>query len=81
MSLKWLPFFLLAHFSWNMKHTISMRWLANPHEGLGHFPHEFWSSNEHLIKYQSEYSHAHQMVKQVSPPTPPPILFYFIFKK
>ena len=34
--------------------------LANPNHGCIHLPHQFWSSNEHLIQYQNEYfMHAH----------------------
>ena len=52
-------FFQLAHLSWDMKHMISLRWLANPKRGPSHFPYNFWSSYEYLIHYQSEDLHAH----------------------
>ena len=41
-----------------MKHVISTRWLANPNQGGGHFPHSLY---EYLINYQSEDSRAHEM--------------------
>ena len=35
---------------------ISARRLANPNSARSHFPHDFWSSYEYLIHYQSEHS-------------------------
>ena len=34
-------FLQLAHFSWDMKHTISLRWLVNPNQGPSDFPYIF----------------------------------------
>ena len=39
-------YFRLAHFSWDMKHVIIMRWLAYPDWGRSHIHHNFWSSHE-----------------------------------
>ena len=44
-----------------------VRWLANSNQGFGQFPHNFWSSYEYLIHYQSEDLHAHSMVRWVPP--------------
>ena len=57
-GLKW-PFFLLLSSSLLLgyeTHTISTKWLANPNRGYSRFPHDFWSSYEYLIYYQSENS-------------------------
>jgi hypothetical protein len=52
-----------SHRIW--KHTIIARWLANPNRGHSRFPHDFRSLYEYLSHYQSEDSHAHQMIMQV----------------
>ena len=49
-----------------MKHEVSTRWLANPDQGRGHFPHNFQSAHEYLIHIQSEDSHAH--IGHIDPP-------------
>ena len=43
--------FRLAHFFLGLKHAISTRWLANPHQGCNHIPHNFWSSYDYLIHF------------------------------
>ena len=48
-----------------MKQAISTRWL--PNRGHNHFPRNFQSSYEYLIFHQSEDSHAHQVITQVTP--------------
>ena len=50
-----------------MKQAISMRWLADPNQGHSHFPHDFQSSYDNLIHYQSEESCSHLVVIYVSP--------------
>ena len=50
-----------------MKHAIGLKWLANPNLDHSHFPHHFWSAFEYLVHQQSEYSHAHYMVKKIPP--------------
>ena len=42
-------FLQLVHFSKDVKHTPSTRWLANPNQGCSHFHHNFGSSYEYLI--------------------------------
>ena len=49
-------FSLSAHFSLDMKHTISSNWPTNPNCAYNHFLHNFWSSCEYLIHGQSEDS-------------------------
>ena len=44
---------------------ISARWLANPNRDRSHFPYNFWRSSEYLIRYQSEDTLAHKMVKYI----------------
>lgn len=48
-----VTFSSLAHISKDMKHPISMRLLAYPCGGHSHFPHNFPSSYEYPIHYQS----------------------------
>lgn len=49
------PFFLCAHFLWDMAHPIHARWLANPSCAHCHFPHDLRRLYEYLIvDYQSE---------------------------
>ena len=55
-------FFQLGHLSYGMKHTISMRWLANPYWMISHLPHNF-----HRSYYQREDSYAPYMIKEVPP--------------
>jgi hypothetical protein len=55
MALKWL-LVSLVHFSWDIKHVVGTRWLANPNQGYSHFFHNFQSSYECLIHYQYEDS-------------------------
>lgn len=64
MGIKWFTFFLLCHFSWDMKHIIGMRWLAKP---SGDFPHTLWSSYKYLVHYQKEDSCAHPNGHKVPP--------------
>jgi hypothetical protein len=45
------------HFSHELKHVTGTRWSANPNQGRSHSPHNFRSSHEYLIHYQSEDSH------------------------
>ena len=42
-----------------MEHVISAKSLANPNCAHSHLPHNFWSSYEYRIHYQSEDFHAH----------------------
>ena len=65
--LKWLLFFQLNHFSFDIKYLISTRWLANPNWGCSHFPQIPWSSYDYLIRHQSEDSHAHHILTKVPP--------------
>ena len=37
-------------------HVIDTRWLVSPNLHRTHLPHNFWSSYEYLIHYQSRYS-------------------------
>jgi hypothetical protein len=51
-GLKWL-LFPLAHFSYDMKRTISTKWLAIPNRGHSHFPQNFGTSYEYLNHHQN----------------------------
>ena len=51
--------FQLAHSSYDVKHAIPMKWLANPNRGCSHFPHDIRSLYEYLTLYQSEGSCPH----------------------
>ena len=58
-----------------MKHTISMRWLANPNQGHSQFPHNLWSAYENPTHYESGDSCAHWMVILI-----PPIMLIISFR-
>ena len=45
-----------------MKHAISTRWLEIPNESQTHFPHNFLSSSEILIHYQSKHSRTREVI-------------------
>lgn len=49
---------------------MSIRWLANPHQGHSHYPHSIWSSKEYVIHDLTEDSHA----RYIAPYTPPAIM-------
>ena len=47
---------------WDMKHTISARWLANLNRTCNHLPYNICSSCEYYIHYKNEDSSTHQMI-------------------
>ena len=50
-----------GYFSWDMKHAVSSKWLANPSWGHSHFPHEFQRSYEYLMQRQLSYEYLMQL--------------------
>ena len=55
-------FLFLNSFSWDMKLNIDTRSLANSDWGCNHFSHNYWSSHEYLVHYESNDFCVHQMV-------------------
>lgn len=73
MDSKCYPIFLflfqLAHFLSGYYETREKyEMVGKSNQACTCFPHNFWSSYENLVQFQSEYSWAHSMVTPVGPP-------------